>query len=279
MANKHLIQVIAITSAKGGVGKTTVAVNLSIALAKLGRRVLLFDANLGLAGVDSMLDLKPKYTLQDVLEGRKSLEEVVVSGPCGVSIVPAASGVEYMSELPLIQHAGLIQAFSSLADNIDALIIDTASGLNGTAIDFVSAANEVLIVVCDEYSSIVSASVLIRLLSVSYRVSRFRVLVNMVRGCQSGYRVYESLLRSINHIHDVSVFYAGSIPYDEKIYQSVKMRRAVQEVFPKARSAKSLSMIALKADAWPIRENSSGRLEYFCENIIKNSTGANLLAV
>ena len=121
MGSKHPVQVIAVTGGKGGIGKTNVSVNLSLALAEMGRRVVLLDADLGLANVDVLLGLKPKATLADVLEGKCDLRDVLVTGPGGVRIVPAASGAANMVSLNHQQHAGLIQAFSEIGDNIDVL--------------------------------------------------------------------------------------------------------------------------------------------------------------
>jgi len=150
----HPVQVIAVTGGKGGVGKTNVSVNLSLALAELGRRVMLLDADLGLANVDVLLGLTPKRTLADVIEGRCELRDVMLQGPGGVRIVPAASGTQSMVHLAPAQHAGLIQAFSEVGDNLDVLVIDTAAGIGDSVVSFVRAAQEVLLVVCDEPTSI-----------------------------------------------------------------------------------------------------------------------------
>ena len=123
----HPVQVIAVTGGKGGVGKTNVSVNLSLALADLGRRVMLMDADLGLANVDVLLGLTAKRTLEDVISGECELRDVLLQGPGGIRIVPAASGTQSMVQLTPIQHAGLIQAFSEISDNLDVLIIDTAA--------------------------------------------------------------------------------------------------------------------------------------------------------
>lgn len=119
MGSMHPVQVIAVTGGKGGVGKTNVSVNLALALADLGRRVMLLDADLGLANVDVLLGLTPKRTLADVIEGRCELRDVLLLGPGGVRIVPAASGTQSMVHLSPMQHAGLIQAFSDISDNLD----------------------------------------------------------------------------------------------------------------------------------------------------------------
>ena len=124
----HPVQVIAVTGGKGGVGKTNVSVNLALALADLGRRVMLMDADLGLANVDVLLGLTPKKTLADVISGDCDMRDVLIQGPGGIRVVPAASGTQSMVQLTPMQHAGLIQAFSDISENLDVLIVDLPPG-------------------------------------------------------------------------------------------------------------------------------------------------------
>ena len=195
MGSMHPVQVIAVTGGKGGVGKTNVSVNLSLALAELGRRVMLLDADLGLANVDVLLGLSPKRTLADVIEGRCELRDVLLQGPGGVRIVPAASGTQNMVHLAPAQHAGLIQAFSEIGDNLDVLVIDTAAGIGDSVVSFVRAAQEVLLVVCDEPTSITDAYALIKLLNRDYGMNRFRVLANMAQSPQEGRNLFAKLTK------------------------------------------------------------------------------------
>ncbi|HSB95554.1 MAG TPA: P-loop NTPase, partial [Spongiibacteraceae bacterium] len=193
MSSMHPVQVIAVTGGKGGVGKTSVSVNLSVALAQMGRRVALLDADLGLANVDIMLGLNAKHNLEDVLAGTYSLLDIMLQGPGGIRIIPASSGTQHMSQLSALEHAGLIHAFSEISEQIDVLIIDTAAGISDSVISFVRAAQEVLVVVCDEPSSITDAYALMKLLNRDYGVSRFRVLANMTRTAQEGQNLFNKL--------------------------------------------------------------------------------------
>ena len=142
MSDINPVRVIAVTGGKGGIGKTNVSVNLSMALAKLGNRVVLLDADLGLANVDVLLGIHADQTLADVLSGECSLMDIMVDGPAGVKIVPAASGVRSMVELGDAEHAGLIQAFSDIDDQLDVLVIDTAAGISSSVTSFVQAAQD-----------------------------------------------------------------------------------------------------------------------------------------
>ena len=130
MSRPHPVQVIAVSGGKGGVGKSNVSVNLGIALAEKGRRVVILDADLGLANIDVLLGIKAKRNLQDVLNGECDLKDVLVNGPGGIKIVPASSGTQRMTQLSAMEHAGLINAFSELGDQIDVLIVDTAAGIS-----------------------------------------------------------------------------------------------------------------------------------------------------
>lgn len=231
MGSMHPVQVIAVTGGKGGVGKTNVSVNLSLALAELGRRVMLLDADLGLANVDVLLGLTPKRTLADVIEGRCELRDVLLQGPGGIRIVPAASGTQSMVHLSPAQHAGLIQAFSDIGDNLDVLVIDTAAGIGDSVVSFVRAAQEVLLVVCDEPTSITDAYALIKLLNRDYGMNRFRVLANMAQSPQEGRNLFAKLTKVTDRFLDVALQYVGAVPYDESVRKAVQKQRAVYEAF------------------------------------------------
>ncbi len=235
MGSMHPVQVIAVTGGKGGVGKTNVSVNLALALADLGRRVMLLDADLGLANVDVLLGLTPKRTLADVIEGRCELRDVLLLGPGGVRIVPAASGTQSMVHLSPMQHAGLIQAFSDISDNLDVLVVDTAAGIGDSVVSFVRAAQEVLLVVCDEPTSITDAYALIKLLNRDHGMTRFRVLANMAHSPQEGRNLFAKLTKVTDRFLDVALQYVGVIPYDESVRKAVQKQRAVYEAFPRSK--------------------------------------------
>lgn len=270
MVSGRSIQVIAVTSGKGGTGKTTVALNLSLALAALGRRVVLLDADLGLASIDVQLGLISKYTLADVIEGRCELSDVLVHGPRGIRIAPAASGIKSMANLSPAQHAGLIHAFSDIADSIDVLVIDTAPGISDSVINFVRAAHEVLLVVCDEPTSIVDVYALIKLLNRNYGLSRFKVLANMEPKHKDGRDLFTKLTKITDQFLDVSLSFAGVVPYDQNVRKSAQMQRAIYDSFPRSRAAKAFQALALKADTWPLPCSSRGSIEFFSENLVSN---------
>jgi flagellar biosynthesis protein FlhG len=265
------VKVIAVTSGKGGVGKTNVSVNLGISMAQSGKEVMLMDADLGLANVDVMLGLHPKYNLSHVISGERRLEEVVLEGPEGIRIVPAASGVQAMAELPTSQHAGVIRAFSELSFPLDVLIIDTAAGVSDSVTSFTRAAQEVIVVICDEPASITDAYALIKLLRRDYGIHRFRVLANMVSSVQSGRDLYRKIVTVTDRYLDVALDFMGMIPHDDYLRKAIQKQRAVTQVYPRSKSSIAFKKLADKADKWPMPSNAGGRLEFFVERLIMAS--------
>lgn len=272
MANPRPVKVIAVSSGKGGVGKTNVSVNLGAQLASMGREVLLLDADLGLANVDVLLGLSPKYNLSHVLDGEATLEEIFVPGPNGMHIVPAASGIQRMAELSHAEHVGLIRSFSELSHALDYLIVDTAAGISDSVMSFARAAREVLVVVCDEPSSITDAYALIKLLNRDYGLSRFRVLANMTQSPEEGRNLYAKLTKVTERFLDVALQYVGAIPADELVRKAVQKQRAVYEAYPRSRCAQAYRAIAQKVDSWPLPANPRGHLEFFVERLVNRPT-------
>ena len=269
----HPVQVIAVTGGKGGVGKTNVSVNLALALADLGRRVMLMDADLGLANIDVLLGLSAKKTLADVITGECDLRDVLIQGPGGIRIVPAASGAQMVVPLSAAPHAGLILAFSDISDNLDVLVVDTAAGIGDSVVSFVRAAQEVIVVVCDEPTSITSAYALIKLLNRDFGMNRFRILANMTHSPQEGRNLFAKLTKVTDRFLNVALQYAGAVPYDECVRKAVQKQRAVYEAFPRSKSALAFKAIAQKVDAWPLPASPRGHLEFFVERLVQHNLG------
>jgi ATPases involved in chromosome partitioning len=267
------VRVLAVASGKGGVGKTNVSVNLAVALAHMGRKVLVFDADLGLANVDVMLGLHPQYNLSHVLSGERSLEEILVEGPAGVRIIPASSGIQRMAELSPAEHAGMIRAFSELSSDVDVLLVDTAAGISDSVVSFSKAAQEVIVVVCDEPASITDAYALIKLLNKEHNVRRFRVLANMAHSPQEGRELFAKIVRVTDRfLDDVVLDFMGSVPYDEYLRKAVQKQRPVVEAYPRSKAAQAFTGLAKKADAWPMPTAAGGYLEFFVERLVRSDT-------
>lgn len=272
MAKPHPIRVITVASGKGGVGKTNVSVNLAIALASQGKDVTILDADLGLANIDVMLGLHSDKNLSNVMNGECELEEILIDGPSGIKIIPASSGVKNMAELSPAQHAGLVGAFSGLSHKIDVLLVDTAAGISDSVTSFARAAQEVLVVVCDEPASITDAYALIKLLNKEQGIFRFHILANMVSGPQQGREVYEKLSKVSDRFLDVALDYMGHVPFDEHLQKAVKRQKAVTEVFPRSRAAQAFQTLSKKVNNWPAPTTSGGHLEFFVERLVSGTT-------
>lgn len=271
------VKVIAVASGKGGVGKTNVAVNLGVALIKRGRSVMLMDADLGLANVDVALGLKSEYNLSHVLAGQRNLEEIIVTHPSGLMVVPAASGVQRMAELSVAEHAGLIHAFSEFAYKLDTLIVDTAAGISDSVVRFSRAATEVLVVVCDEPASLTDAYALIKVLRRDHDIQHFRVLSNMVGSASEGKELFNKLMRVSDRFLDVALDYAGAIPNDKYLRKAVQKQQPLVTAFPRSPSAVAFNRLGKQADGWALPAAASGHLEFFFERLVAKANPLELV--
>ncbi len=263
------VRVIAVAGGKGGVGKTSVSVNLATALSRRGRRVVLFDGDLGLANADVMLGLSPSYTLAHVLAGERTLEEVLVEAPQGFHLLPAASGSAELAQLGPQEHLGLVRAFSTLPMQIDTLIVDTAPGLHHGVLQFAQAAQHVLIVLCDEPASLTDAYALVKVLSRKHGVSRFHVLANQVRGERSGAQLFERFARVTARFLDVTLEFAGEVPSDEALRRAVREQRTVLDAYPGSAASRAFKKLAGQADTWAIPDGPRGNIEFFVERLVR----------
>ncbi|WP_272901748.1 MinD/ParA family protein [Methylomicrobium sp. RS1] len=266
------VKVIAVASGKGGVGKTNVSVNVAVALAKKGRRVALLDADMGLANVDILLGIYPKFNLAHVLSGEKSMNEIMVEGPLGLKVIPGSSGIQKMSELTTMEQAALIRAFSEIDQEIDVLIVDTAAGISASVVNFVRACQEVMVVICDEPTSLTDAYAFIKLLNRDYTVSDFNVIANMVQTAEQGRKLFQKLCKVTDAYLDVNLQFIGSIPYDLSLRKSVQQQSPVVLEYPKSDISLAITEIAEKIDSLPVKYQAGGYLEFFIERMVQYSS-------
>jgi flagellar biosynthesis protein FlhG len=266
-------RVIAVTGGKGGVGKTNVCTNLGVALAGRRHKVMLLDADLGLANVEVLLGLKSAHNLAHVLSGELELKDIIVTGPAGMKIVPSASGVARMAALSAAERAGLVQAFSGLQAPLDFFLIDTAAGITGDVITFIRAAQEVVVVVCDEPASLTDAYALIKVLSRDHGVGRFHIVANMVSNAYEGRKLFQKLCSVTDRFLDVVLAFLGAIPYDEQLRKAVQRQSAVTEAFPRSRAAASFNQLATVLETWPRPATARGHLEFFMERVVQAQVG------
>ncbi|AKH69991.1 ATPase involved in chromosome partitioning [Spongiibacter sp. IMCC21906] len=266
------VQVIAVSGGKGGVGKTNVSINLGCALAEAGQRVALLDADFGLANVDVLLGLKATKNIEQVLDGECSLLDIMLEGPSGLKIIPASSGTRRLTRMDSLHHAGIIRAFSELASQLDVLIIDTAAGIGDSVVSFVAAAQDVLLVVCDEPSSITDTYAMIKVLSQDYGKRRIRILANMVKGETEGRALFAKLQGVCDRFLDVGLLYAGTIPFDEALRNAVRKQQLLLTAAPGSPAARALKRLAEEVSAWPMAMRSQGHLEFFVEQLLSSES-------
>ena len=261
------IRTITITSGKGGVGKTNVAAGLAIALAQLGERVLIFDADLGLSNVDVLLGLVTPYNIQHVLNGQKQLKDVIVEGPQGIKILPASSGVQEITQLDEFQRLKLLEEFDSYQGEIDTLIIDTGAGISSNVAFFCISAQTIIVVISPEPTALTDGYALIKLLYTSYQEKKFKILVNEAQDASEALMVFKRLSVAAEKFLQVSLDYLGFISKDDSIQKAVRAQKSFLDVYPESQASKNIQSIAgilKESPADPIK----GSLQFFLSDLV-----------
>ena len=232
---------------------------------------MLFDADLGLANIDVMLGLKVDKNLGHVLNGECELEDILQTGPHGLRIVPASSGLKQMVELSVEQHAGLIRAFSTLKEDIDFFIVDTAAGISDMLLSFCRAAQDILMVVCNEPTSVADAYAQMKVLSRDYGVNKFKIIGNQLHSLDEGKLMYQKLVTVTERFIDATLELVACIPVDMNMRKAIRQRSCVVDVFPTSPAARAFKTLANRITTWPIPQVAGGHLEFFVENLISNN--------
>ncbi|RPH77119.1 MAG: flagellar synthesis regulator FleN, partial [Nitrospiraceae bacterium] len=225
-------RVIAVTSGKGGVGKTNVVANLAVELARAGKRVLVLDADLGLGNIDVLLGLVPRYTLEHVLCGSHRLSDIILQGPAGIQVLPAGSGLPQLTSLTDSQQLILQTELEHTADTVEVLLIDTGAGVSPNVTYFASAAQETIVIISPEPTSLTDAYALMKVLCRQHRERRFKVLVNLVKSHREATQTFRKLDRAAERFLNIRLEYLGCIPLDDYLPMAVIQQKAVTELFP-----------------------------------------------
>lgn len=265
-----LPRVICISSGKGGVGKTNVATNLAYSLAQKKKKVLLLDADLNLANVDVLLGLTPKFNLHHVFTEEKKLTDVLVKGPGGFWILPASSGVMEMGDLTEDQKLFFLSEMENLGQDIDIMIIDTAAGINNNVIYFNLGAQERIIVLTPEPTSLTDAYALIKVLSTRHDIKKFRILVNVAKNEKEALSVYRKLsMVADRFLETLSLDYLGYIPYDQKLPDSVRKQKLISEIYPKSTASQMLKNIATQISEEEVNPQPDGNIKFIWRDIFR----------
>lgn len=261
-------RVVSVTSGKGGVGKTAVSSNVAVTLARQGHKVLVIDADLGLANIDVVLGLSPDYNLNHFFNGERTLEEVMVEGPYGLKILPAGSGVQKYTRLDSQLKMRLIDSLDALDEHFDVVLIDTEAGISDNVTYFNVAAQDILVVTTPEPTAITDAYALMKLLSTQYHQKRFKLVVNSVQNMDEGLDVFEKLTMVSGRYLDISIDYLGCVPYDKKMHESVRQQQVMVELFPDHKVAKAFTELAETLVETPMNEQAQGTLQFFWKQFL-----------
>ena len=265
----RIVRVVAVTSGKGGVGKTNVTANLAVALAHLGRRVMVLDADLGLGNLDVLLGLTPKFSLADVLSGQRRLREVLVPGPGGITVLPAGSGFQNLTALSDHQIRELQSEMDELQEETDILLIDTGAGIGRNVTSFATMAQDIIVVAAPEPTSLTDAYALMKVLSTQYGERRFRLLVSMTRSPSDGQDVYRKLSLVAERFLHISINFLGSIPFDPRLAEAVCQQRPLVELYPQSKAAQAFLSLAHDLAEWPLPESPKGGLQFFWQSLLR----------
>ena len=244
-------RVIAITSGKGGVGKTSIVANLGYSFTRMGKKVLILDADLGLGNLDVLLGLAPKYNLSHVIMDEKRIEDILIEGPGKMKILPASSGIQEFTNLTRKQKINILTQLDQLIDSVDVLLIDTAAGISSNVMDFNATAQDIVVVVSPEPTSITDAYALVKVLSLKYSEKVCKLLVNRTTRPEEGREVFRQLHLVTDRFLDINIEYLGCILDDEKVTRGVKSQKIVCELFPDTQASRCFRDLARKISAMP----------------------------
>lgn len=275
MTDQQGIRVISVTSGKGGVGKSNVVANLAMALAAQGKKVLIVDADLGVGNLDVLLGLSPQYNLNHVLSGEKSLPEIIVDVTPNIKLIPAGSGVQEYTSLGQHEKLKLLDELDMLEESFDIMIIDTEAGISENVTYFTVAAQEILVVVTPEPTSITDVYALIKLLATRYSEHHFKVLINMARDSEDALEVFRKLANVAGRFLDISLDYLGCVVRDDRLIEAVKKQKAIYELYPESDASNCFTTLAKRVIENSRQTRLKGTIQFFFRRYLEGPSGGN----
>ena len=266
---RNFTRVISVTSGKGGTGKTTTVTNLAISLASRGNKVLVLDADFSLANIHVLLGVQPLHSLRDVIEQKVCLEEVIIQGPKGVSIIPATSGSEDLISLSAGQRLLLMDAIEDLTVQYDYLLIDTAAGIGTEVQHFNLAAHEIICVVTAEPTSLTDSYALIKLLSNRDRAKNIRILMNNVSGERVAKETYARLANAVERFLHRDMQYLGYIPSDMSVNHAICQQKALVELYPGSAAGRAFDGLAGILEDSAAQPRVQGGMQFFFRQLLE----------
>ncbi len=245
---RRVARVITVTSGKGGVGKSSISVNLAIALSRLGHRVIILDADFGLANVEVMLGIRPQYNLADLMFRGKNLTDIVTEGPENIGFISGGSGIQELTNLSKEQIVYLIQKLVELDEIADIIIVDTGAGIADSVLEFVAASSEVLLVATPEPTSITDAYALLKTLNrkvdVSLKDTVIKMVANRIDSYEEGKELYDKLSLVVSKFLHLKLEYLGALPQDPSVSKAVMRQKPAMTLYPNAPFSKTLNSFA-----------------------------------
>jgi flagellar biosynthesis protein FlhG len=251
-------RVISFTSGKGGVGKTNLVTSVAKLAGRHDQRVLVMDADLGLANIDVLLGVRPKHTLQDVLEGRMGIRDILIEGPGGITFLPGGSGIPELTALETAQKLALIDAINELGADFDTLLVDTGAGISPNVIYFNQAAAETVVVVTPEPTAIADAYGVIKVLHQRGRKGPVYVLVNMAANAPEAAQVFQRLSTAAERFLGRELLDLGWLPRDDRLSSAVRQQKALVDLYPRSRVASRLQEVTQRLFSQPRPEGDAG---------------------
>ena len=261
-------RIFSITSGKGGVGKTSIAVNLAYALEQQNKKTLIIDADLGLANVNILLGITTKWTLQHVIQQEKTIPEVIVTSPEGLQILPAGSGIEEMTHLTVNQKLYLKSQLDILDEKFDFLLIDTAAGISSNVMTFNQMAQEVIVILSPDPTSFTDAYATIKVLALNYGVQEFKIITNIAKNASEGKELFQKLEKICRRFLRVPIHHLGSLSADPKLIQSSRSQKIVMKQYPKAVISREIKGIAEAICGIPYNPWSNKNINFLLNTIL-----------
>ncbi len=268
------MRVIGVTSGKGGVGKTNLTTNLAVLAAQAKRRVLILDADLGLANVEVMFGITPRYHLGHLLDGSATLDQVITPGPHGISIISAGSGVQSLTKLSDEQRIGILHALDPLEDRFDLVLIDSGAGIGDNVLFFVGAAHEALLVVAPEPTSLSDAYATVKVLSKQAGLEQFNVVINQAADELSARNIFHKLTQVTSRFLTAKVEYVGYVPRDASLQWAVMAQQPVLDLYPRAPSSLAIAQLGKTLLSRPNSQPVDGGMKFFWKRLFRETMNA-----
>ncbi|WP_153305930.1 MinD/ParA family protein [Desulfogranum mediterraneum] len=249
-------------------GKTAVVANVAVLLARMGKRVLILDADLGLANIDVVFGLAPGYNLNHFFAEEQELDDILVEGPMGIKILPAGSGVQRFTRLSANEKMRLLEALDAMHNDFDFVLIDTEAGISENVTYFNTAAHEILVVTTPEPTAITDAYALMKLLSTQYHEKHFNLIVNFIKNEEEALDVYRKLTMVANRYLDISIDYIGSIPRDKMMIDAIRKQQVMVELYPDSKTSSAFAALARSIMQEPQSIEPKGSIQFFWKRLL-----------